>query len=232
MRGSMHFAYDESTALIRSTLSRLGIERLVFAIHDSMFPSAPEEDIGRGSPYAKGAYELLGFLAALGFDGVQLGPQGDTSLVNPSPYDGAHFTKSPLSIALATLREEKDWAPLCESLTAAAPSSYRPMDRVAYAAAWHVSRRTVAALYDRFVDGVSASPALRQRFAEFRRREAATLQPDGDFEALAAEHGTDDWRQWGDDGWLYAPSPSMAIAAAERLALVRARRPVEIERHL
>src|SRR5215471_17191942 len=128
MRGSMHFAYDESTALIRSSLTRLGIERLVFAIHASMFPSAPEEDIGRGSPYPKGAYDLLGFLAALGFDGVQLGPQGDTSLVNPSPYDGAHFTKSPLSIALATLREDDDWAPVCEGLAAPAPSAHRPMD--------------------------------------------------------------------------------------------------------
>src|SRR5215471_5783852 len=124
----MTVALVEASALIRSSLSHLGVERLVFAIHDSMFPSAPDEDIGRGSPYAKGAYDLLGFLAALGFDGVQLGPQGDTSLVNPSPYDGAHFTKSPLSIALATLREEEDWAPVCEGLAAPAPSAHRPMD--------------------------------------------------------------------------------------------------------
>ena len=83
-------------------MQELGILRLVFAIHDQSFPSQSDEDVGRGSPYGRGARDLYAFVKALGFDAVQMGPQGDTSRANPSPYDGAHFTKSPLSLALST----------------------------------------------------------------------------------------------------------------------------------
>ena len=44
------------------------------------FPSASGEDIGRGSPYSRGAQELIDFALELGFTGVQLGPQGETTL--------------------------------------------------------------------------------------------------------------------------------------------------------
>src|SRR4051794_32573095 len=64
------------TEAIGTALRLLGIERLVLAIHDQSFPSTPDEDIGRGSPYGQGARDLLGLLAGLGFDGLQLGPQG------------------------------------------------------------------------------------------------------------------------------------------------------------
>jgi 4-alpha-glucanotransferase len=224
------------TALVRGALSTLGIERLVFAIHDQSFPSTPDEDIGRGSPYAKGANELLRFLGGLGFDGVQFGPQGDTSLDNPSPYDGALFTRSPLSIALATLREDAPWEPLCRGLLEPIADGSAVPDRVSYERAWKTSRRVLAALHQRFT-GARGS-VLHQRFDAFRAREEAALLPDGTFEALAALHGTDDWRKWssGADGdfdqWLYFPGPARAEAAQRRLAQLRAEHSLAIERHL
>jgi 4-alpha-glucanotransferase len=212
-------ATDELTDAVRGGLARLGVERLVLAIHDQSFPATPDEDIGRGSPYGRGARALFHFLDGQGFDGVQLGPQGDTSLRNPSPYDGALFSKSPMSIALATLAEDPAWEPLAagllESVRVAAPTP----GRVQYQCAWHAGRRTLGALHARLVDG-----PLRALFGQFLASRGPMLEADADFAALTAENGTDDWRVW--------PAVDREWRDAARQAEVRARRAAERERHL
>jgi 4-alpha-glucanotransferase len=224
---------DELTGAVRAALGTLGMERLVLAIHDQSFPSTESENLGRGSPYGLGARRLLRLVSALGFDGVQLGPQGDTSLANPSPYDGALFTKSPLSIALGTLQEDPAWAPLCAGLLAPLVAARPPgaADRVQHAYAWHSSRAALAALHARFRSGPSD---LIERFETFRARRRQTLEPDGDFEALVTEHGTDHWATWSNelDRWLYAAPPEWAALARERRELMRQRYAREIDRHL
>src|SRR3569623_2732870 len=103
---SVILSSPELTSALRASREARDVRRLVLAIHDVSFPSAPDEDIGRGSPYGQGARALAALVTALGFDGLQLGPQGATSASNPSPYDGALFSKSPRSLALATLAED------------------------------------------------------------------------------------------------------------------------------
>jgi 4-alpha-glucanotransferase len=227
--GDLAADHHPRTDAVRTALRLLGIERLVLAIHDQSFPSTPDEDVGRGSPYNQGARSLLALLAELGFDGVQLGPQGDTSLANPSPYDGALFTRSPLDVALATLAEDPAWAPLCEGLLAPAVATRPPgpADRVQYSHAWLTARRTLATLAGR----LRASPGpLAERFAAFRARRAAILEADAAYEALCALHGTDDWRAWPQvDQWLCAPPPALAAAAGARRSELRSR--PEVERH-
>ncbi len=218
-------------------MSALGIERLVLAIHDASFPSTVDEDVGRGSPYGRGARALLALAAGLGFDGLQLGPQGDTSLTNPSPYDGALFSKSPLSIALATLAEDPDWAPLARDLLAPAVAARPagPPDRTQYAYAWRIARQTVATLHARFRAG--AAPALAERFAAFTTGADERLGPDALFEALAAEHDTDDWRRWPSGGAARWDQMLFGAAAAQedrraRRSELAAAHGTEIERHL
>jgi 4-alpha-glucanotransferase len=234
---------SDLTAAIRAGLSALGIERLVLAIHDASFPSTADEDIGRGSPYGQCARALIALAAGLGFDGLQLGPQGDTSLTNPSPYDGALFSKSPLSIALATLAEDPDWAPLAQDLLppAVAGRPAGPPDRSQYAYAWRIARQTVARLHARFRAG-AAPAALGARFAAFAAGSDDRLGPDALFEALEAEHGTDDWRRWPTTGaarWdqaLYADvdddNDGDGDGARARRAELAATHASEIERHL
>jgi 4-alpha-glucanotransferase len=230
-------ATDLTTA-IRAGLLALGIERLVLAIHDGSFPSTAEEDIGRGSPYGQGARALVALAAGLGFDGLQLGPQGDTSLSNPSPYDGALFSKSPLSIALATLGEEPEWAPLAQDLLPPAVASRPdgPRGRTQYAYAWRIARQTVATLHARFRAGSAPAP-LAERFAAFVADSDERLGPDALFEALAAEHRTDDWRRWPSTGaarWdqmLFGAEAAHADRRARRAELA-ATHSAEIERHL
>ncbi|HEY5926453.1 MAG TPA: hypothetical protein VIV11_32425 [Kofleriaceae bacterium] len=89
---------------IRDGLAKLGVKRLLLAIHDVSFPSDPDEDIGRGSPATKAAARLFAYARSLGFTGVQLGPQGQTSRSNPSPYDGTIFSRHVGNIGVASFR--------------------------------------------------------------------------------------------------------------------------------
>ena len=93
---------------IAEALEALDIRRLVLTIHDASFP-AGAEDIGRGTPYSESGRAFFGFVRALGFTGVQLGPQGLTSRDNPSPYDAMLFSREPLSIAVAPLVGRDLW---------------------------------------------------------------------------------------------------------------------------
>ena len=209
----------------------------MLAIHDQSFPSGPEEDLGRGSPYGRGARRLLAFIRELGFNAVQFGPQGDTSLVDPSPYDGAQWTRSPSSIAAGTLLDgdDPDWRALAGGLLVD-PVARRPdgpPDRVQYAYAWHATRDLLARMHARFAAEPSRVPALAARFAAFRATHGAALAADGEFEALTAEHATDEWRQWPalDRDLRNAPPGAEAALTARRAALHQTRGR-EIERHL
>ncbi|HEY2749031.1 MAG TPA: 4-alpha-glucanotransferase [Polyangia bacterium] len=98
-------------AAVSEALQALGISRLHLAIHDASFP-AGADDVGRGTPYSDAARAFFGFTHALGFTGVQLGPQGLTSRENPSPYDAMLFSREPLSIYAAPLVGRDAWREL------------------------------------------------------------------------------------------------------------------------
>ena len=169
----------------------------MLAIHDVSFPGRPGEDLGRGSPYTQGGHDFLAFVRELGFDGVQLGPQGQTSPGNASPYDGSVFSKNVLSIALAELATDRFANVLAPSvmagLAAAAPAGdSRAHYTYAYAAQTRALAEASANLAAR--DDAPAR-ALKAAIAAFGAR-AAWLAHDARFEAFAALHGTDDWRTW------------------------------------
>jgi 4-alpha-glucanotransferase len=91
---------------LREALRVLGIERLALGVHDANFPGDPDEDLGTGTPNGRGADDFFRFARELGFDTFQLGPDGETSDSDPSPYNGAVFSRRTLSIAPAQLVEQ------------------------------------------------------------------------------------------------------------------------------
>lgn len=90
---------------IREALRVLGIERLALGVHDANFPGDADEDLGTGTPNGRGAADFFRFASELGFDTIQLGPQGETSESDPSPYNGSVFSRRTLSIAPLQLVE-------------------------------------------------------------------------------------------------------------------------------
>lgn len=196
--GGSHHARHHELAI--AALRALGIERFVLAIHDVSFPSEPGEDVGRGSPYARGGRAFLDFARELGFDGVQLGPQGQTSVGNPSPYDGSVFSKSSLSIALPELSGPGFGRVLPQAFVEAAVTNAPEGDsRAHYTYAFRVQSEALSLaatrLRERAAAGDPEATELAARVAAFGTR-AEWLAHDARFEAFATLHGTDDWRRW------------------------------------
>ncbi|WP_223641567.1 4-alpha-glucanotransferase [Corallococcus sp. EGB] len=221
---------DSHRSLITEALEALGVTRWVLSIHDPSFPGLPGEDLGRGSPYSEGAARFLAFARDMGFTGIQLGPQGQTTSHNPSPYDGTLFSRNTLNVALAPLTEPSGpWGALLspdtlDRLVAGAPGSGGP--EVRYLAAYRGQMEALQEAWDTFrrerdrVDAPASILALVRRFADFRLEHQEWLERDALFEVLAARHHTpDDWRGWADslDGRLYAPRPGEVVQAEARI---------------
>jgi 4-alpha-glucanotransferase len=222
---------------VRRALRELGVERLALQIHDASFPGNGDEDVGRGAPASDGAREFIGFVAQLGFDSLQLGPQGATSPGNPSPYDAALFSRNPCSIALAPLRRSGLLPPRrMAELVASSPGG---RGRAHHRAASHAIGLALGEAWERFRAGrarrAAWASALDRRLAAFRRREAHWLLRDGLYAALVAEHGSG-WRHWREQGRphpdqrLFCPAPGGEAAQRRRLAGLRRRHAAELER--
>ncbi len=218
---------SKSRDVVRAALAALGIENLVLAIHDASFPSFADEDTGRGSPYTRGAAAFFDFVSELGFDGVQLGPQGETSPSNPSPYDGSVFSKGLVSIALADLAGPSfagllRASDVVEAVEAAARAGANLGHRTAFALHHALVRRASDRLQRRVEEGDADARELAARVDHFAR-DRAWLRHDAVFQALVATHGTDDWHAWpAVDRDLLAPSHADDAAARARLSAIEA----------
>ncbi|MEO6777099.1 MAG: 4-alpha-glucanotransferase [Kofleriaceae bacterium] len=174
---------------IASKLERLGVKRLLLAIHDVSFPSDPDEDIGRGAPSTRAAGRLMGLANQLGFTGLQLGPQGQTSRDNPSPYDATIFSRHTATISIAAYRATGlvDEATIARALvTGGGPAQHAH----AYDASEALLLRAHAAMF------LGLRPELRAELDEFRGANGRWLESDALYAALAIRHDGAAHRDW------------------------------------
>jgi 4-alpha-glucanotransferase len=205
------------SALIDAALAELGVRRMLLAIHDVSFPSDPDEDIGRGSPSTAAAQRLFGFARDLGFTGIQLGPQGQTSRSNPSPYDGTIFSRHIGSISLGALRPGGAFAGLVSDETLAAAPLETAGGPAHHVRAYDVVHRIVEEAHDRLAAG--ARPDLREALARFRSQHAGWLDADALFAALCADRDGASFRHWPEeDARLWNPAPGEEAHSAARAA--------------
>jgi 4-alpha-glucanotransferase len=206
---------------VRAALRAVGVDTLVLAIHDGAFPADAADDTGRGTPCSPAGERFLRFARDLGFDAIQLGPAGATTEVNPSPYDGTLFARSPLSISLGRLAADPRWGgllppeQLARQVEATPPGAAR---RVPHLWVQRAHRAALRVAYGRWVQpGAAAEDALaplRARFELFRRAQSAWLERAALHAVLTAEHGGRSWREWPSlDQRLWEPGP---VAAARR----------------
>src|SRR5262249_49782355 len=140
-------------ARVTDGLRALGVHNLTLCVHDASFPSDADEDIGWGSPCSRGGLRFLRFVRALGFTGLQLGPDGQTPPDDPSPYRGAAFPRNVLSIALAPLADDPEWGGLLpvQALEAAvADQCAGTREHADYGHAVHVHDRALRAGFRAF----------------------------------------------------------------------------------
>jgi len=208
---------------VTSGLRACGVDKLFLEIHDASFPAFFQEDTGRGTPYAEGAIVFLEQLARLGFNGIQLGPQGLTAADNPSPYDGTLFSRNTLSLALAPLKkkgllDERD----IDILLAERPPA---RDRVYYGFAYSVQKRAIDFAYRRYRENRAAFPELDKQLRDFRLAQAQWLEQDALYSVLFEMHGQTSWRHWNShtgkphlDRGLFSPEPGFEAACINRRA--------------
>jgi 4-alpha-glucanotransferase len=212
----------------------------VLGIQDPSFPSDAADDSGRGTPCSPAGLRFLRFAAELGFDGIQLGPQGETSETDDSPYGGTIFSRSTLSISLLRLARGPEWLGLLspEQLAAVVEGAPpRHSARVPHRYAWRAHRDALDAAFRAFVSRGEQSSSewsrLRDRFEAFTRENTAWLERDALYEAVRREH-EDGWRgATADDldGRLWEPTPSEASACGARRRELRARHAPLLERY-
>jgi 4-alpha-glucanotransferase len=211
--------------LVDAACQQLGIDHLVLTVHDASFPSRAHEDIGRGSPYSHGAADLLAFIADLGFNSLQLGPQGKTSFADPSPYNGAQFARSHQSLDLAALRAHPQTRGLIGEHLLQQAVEHKPeksRERMAHGYSFRVLDAALREAYRTFAAAPHAFGDLADELEQFRTEQAPWLEADSLYEALAESHGSDHFQAWPThgpyalDARLYHPRNGEHDAARER----------------
>ena len=211
----------DERACLEAARQALGLRTLAFGIHDAAFPAAQDEDVGRGSPYAVEALRLLEGVRAMGFDAVQLGPQGESAPGDASPYDSAIFARSTLSVAAARLAEER-WGRLLDRdgverlLATRAPGA---PGRTLPGEAARVQQQLLDDAWTTFRarrSEPSLAP-LERSLTVLERRHRGWLEREELFEALRAEHGEQPWTGWSAlDARLCSPPRGLAAGAEGR----------------
>lgn len=184
-------------ALLREALGRLGIERLSFAIHERCLPADGELDVGCGAPGGQGATDFLSFVEGLGFTLVQLGPPGQVSLHNLSPYDSTAFSRAPQLASWSAVAELGLVS--ADELPAAGAGSGDP-GRCDDARAFAGSARRWAFFHERWealeAAGDPRLSPLAARLDEFSARAGGWLRRDGLHGVLSERLGTTDTGRW------------------------------------
>lgn len=194
--------------LVQCALKALGIDNLVLAIHEASLPGEPLDDAGRGSACSGGGAKFFELAHALGFNAIQLGPSGQTSESNASPYDGTAFSRNILSIALRELTEPGPWGKLLDARTLDDIAHARPAreDRIHHRYALAAQRRALNAAFVRFE--ASKNTELSARHAAFKAKHAMWLEREALYDALCIEHGAPYFRAWTQDS---APHPDQDL---------------------
>ena len=173
-------------------LARLGVRRLLLAIHDASFPADADEDTGRGSPATRAAARLFAYARSLGFTGIQLGPQGQTSHDNPSPYDATIFSRNLGGVALGSFRPGGAFEGLIGEPALARAVLADPGGPAQHRRAHEVHHQLIDAAFA----ALPARPDLGDRLRRFRAEHAAWLDRDALHAALCVEHRGAGFRDW------------------------------------
>jgi len=202
----------------------LEVDTLLLGIPDRSFPSAPDADTGAGAPDAPAGRRFLERVRVLGFTGVQLAPQGDTSADDPSPYDGTLFARGRIALAVGRLADP-DWGGLLGADEVARLVAGRPPgdpQRVAYRYAHAAHGRALAVAHAAFVRRHAACDVhvadVAARLDAFTRAARPWLERAALYEVLADAAGGTSWTAWPDPlpRRLWAPPPGSEARHAER----------------
>ncbi len=174
--------------IIDRALAALGVRRLAFAIHDASFPCDPDEDLGAGSPGTRAAGRLAAFVRELGFTAIQLGPAGQTSRANASPYDGTVFSRGLALIPAAAYAAGGAFEGLVTPAMLSAVTGAGDRERCDHASAHDTALALLHAAHRAYAGG--ARRDLAHALADFAHANETWLERDALCDVLRDVHGT------------------------------------------
>ncbi len=181
----------------------LGIENRAIILHGSCFPSSGP-DIGVGSPYSEPAKDLIKEFKMYGFNAIQLGPSGEISSFDISPYASKVYAKNPLFIDAKKLTKPE----YAEILSNETFDNITDLNRVKgqnynqanFLEAFENMDIALEEAYTTFKqklrDKDPAAIALNKEFSQFKEKSSDWLVKDGIFKVLSKMNGTDDFKEW------------------------------------
>jgi 4-alpha-glucanotransferase len=180
------------SAFVRDALRRLGVRRFALGVHASAFPPG-RWDAGFGAPLSEAGRRLLAFAARLGFNAVQLGPVGQVSPRNLSPYDGTAFARNTWSLDLAALATEEFANLLPRSVLEELHLDQDDSQRVQPARVERIMHRVLDACCARVALLRAERPGhfFLRDFERFRVEQRQWLEPNAFYDTAAARFGDD-----------------------------------------
>lgn len=202
---------------IQNALKVLNKKNLVMIVHGQSFPSAEGQNTGFGSPNSKGGQNFMEFISDMGFNGIQLGPEGKTKSIDASPYVGTMFSYNPLFIDLYDLTQA-DFANILslETFEKTVKENPSQTNKTAYE---YIYKANDSALREAFKNFKKTSNSeLNEKLNEFVQKNNYWLEKDALYEALSVKHNNDYWPMWDDelDKNLFT-----AEGASERIAEIK-----------
>lgn len=200
---------------IIEALKVLNKKNLSLIIHNPSFPSKKGENTGVGTINSNGGKEFINFIEELGFNNIQLGPDGKTKSTDASPYIGTIFSTNPLFIDLFELTTSK-WANILDTDTVKRIVENNPNkdnSKLAYSYIFEEQNKALSKAYTKFAKKLSEKKVdktitkLNKKYIEFQKENAIWLDKDSLYEALSKKHGNDYWPMWNDelDKKLFCP---------------------------
>ncbi|EKE04243.1 MAG: hypothetical protein ACD_20C00094G0004 [uncultured bacterium] len=191
-----------------AALEALGKKNLALIIHGPSFPSMPKEDTGIGSPNSDGAKKLVKFMEQHGFNGLQLGPEGKTKKVDPSPYTSTVFSVNPLFVDLAEL-VKPEWDSILSKETLSNITNNKPKTNdpasgsstATYTYIYDKQQEALTEAYKNFKEKVNdpnntVAQEINNKFNAFKQQNKSWLDGDALYESLSKEYNNDYFPNW------------------------------------
>ena len=198
---------DGLRSAVNQAYKAMGTTDRIVITHGSCFP-AQNRDTLIGSPYGKAAKEYTKFLMLYGFNGNQLGPNGELEIdekgVYPAPYSSSAFTKNRLFIDLEDLTTEKYGKILSKetynNVTDIPNINETNFDETDFNEAMKIYDVALSESYKNFEKNIQKGQPeaikLNKEFNQFLKKHDERLTDEGIFKVLSKYYGTDDFENW------------------------------------
>ena len=194
---------DYSDNVLRAALDYLGVKSVAMIMHGSCYP-VTKYDLGIGSPCGKNAEKIIEFEKTHGFNAVQLGPLGEITRGDISPYSATVFAINKMFIDPEKLLGA-DYAEILagkdiDLLRVKYPDNHSGYTHSKFFEAFENYDKITKIAYSNFVKKLAEQNPeaikLNEEYENFKDRKGKKALMSALFELLSRTYGTRDVSVW------------------------------------